>query len=189
MLTPNQYEVIGRIAVPYGELEFLMHFYALHLEHFALERKAAMFDYADLVPKPSQKVWLFKEKAGFFKEKLRRLRNVLDRIGTRHSSLKGSTESVSDLLQQIEEFANDRNRIIHGVVCIEPSTQRLLIEHYTGSQGWDQEKLERLADRGAELRERLADECGQVLMDLSDVQANPNSRGHLENNWAATGNR
>jgi len=99
MLTPEQYEAVGRLSLAFNELEYAIELYT-----------------AFLISTPE---WSVSEKLagqGTFRHKAERFKDILEAIGQEHPILFPRTEELTGLVKQAQALAKERNRYVHALV-------------------------------------------------------------------------
>ena len=139
MLTAAQYEAIGRFALAFNEIEFLLEVY---IEQF--------------LGTPEWAVASVLAKEGGFSNKLHRFKKVLSAIAAKHPALKVDTDIVSAITNEAQQVADKRNQYVHALVVEDLRTKQanLLIKGNPPAPFNDKEiaaliaKAQGLADQG-----------------------------------------
>ena len=94
MLTPSQYEAVGRLTLAFNDIEFVIETYT-----------------AFLIGSPEYAVGEWLAEQGLFQQKADRLAGVLKSIIAERPILEPLTSAIIDQLKQARNLAEERNKV------------------------------------------------------------------------------
>jgi len=140
-MTPQQYELIGRLTIEFNEIDFSLEVYALYLvgaREFAMaERLSTRQEY-------------FTQKAQF-------LSDVLAAILQEYPDLSDLVDAMKKCVAQAKQVAGERNRVVHGLLIHDIKRKRVLLRHKGVDYEQDEQRLARLLTRLSQTNESLAE--------------------------------
>ena len=150
MLTSEQYEAVGRLAVAFNDIEFMIEVYI-----------ANVLD----TPEWKQSVFLAEREFGFAKKRTL-LKNLLEIAEAEYPLLKPHIETVNLLLSKAAEIASKRNEHVHGL-AVTDNISKEVVRRYKGiEKPCDADAIKALASEASKLAEQLNLACLEVVMRL-----------------------
>jgi hypothetical protein len=150
MLTPQQYEAIGRFALAFNEIEYYLEAYI-----------------AAFLRTPEWAVASVVAEEGTFSAKLRRFTRALSAIDEQHPALKNATEAAAKFAKEAGKLAEKRNEYIHALVIkdLGPKQQSNLRVRRT-IKPFNDAEVAALTAQAQELADKLNDASAGVLVML-----------------------
>jgi hypothetical protein len=108
MLTPTQFEAVGRLALTFNTIEFVIETYTTHFLG---------------TPEWSVALLLTGEQR-LFRRKAERFQSILKAICEERSVLHLQIESVQKLIEQAKTLADKRKEYVHGILCQDLKTKQ-----------------------------------------------------------------
>lgn len=152
MLTPKQYEAIGRITLGFNELEEVIEDYL-----------------ASFIESQEAEVALCIAAEDLFNRKIDRLRKLIKALCIVYPAMSEQAEKVVQMFGKAKAFATKRNNYVHAYVTEDNQTKRPMLR-FRKSQpvACDEEELNTLATEMRGFAADLSYQCFELL-EVRDV--------------------
>jgi hypothetical protein len=143
MLTPEQYEAVGRITLAFNEIEFMVEAYLAHI-----------------IDSPEKNVSQFLAGSDQIFKKTQRFDKILKLIEKEYSALAKQVQIVRDLLRRALALAEERNGYVHALIVQDFGTRETKLRiRGKGEVACNVAELHRLAEEMTRLANELDIQC------------------------------
>jgi len=153
MLSPRQYEAIGRLTVAFNEIDAVVEAYLPLIPQFGGFTAPA---------------GLGRERS--FSHRLRTFRKVLELASDGDPVAGAYCGGISQVLDKCEKVSVKRNEYAHGVAIIDFVRNKTLLKTRSGDIAPDEKSIVESAAEAAFWASRLADECEELLRHYLQIQ-------------------
>ena len=151
MLTPRQYEIIGRVAIGFNEIDFLV---GLYLSRFLGTHEIEMGE------KISSRANLSGRRRELFLE-------VLDVVASKYPELESLITPVRISAQRAATLSVKRNEVVHGLLVFGRNPGEYALRYRDQDLMWDEADLSVLAQQLSLVEESLTASCHDLLEALN----------------------
>jgi hypothetical protein len=148
MLERERHELIGRVAVAFGLIDFIIHQHTVIFSGIKDEELASV-----VVPMLNS-----------FDQTTKRLRQLVERIPNLRPSESERVERIKQLLKKAEDGAQRRNKVIHGIIQEELPKREWGIVHKR--ETITSAEIKRLAQELDNIFFKLTEECDGLAVAL-----------------------
>jgi len=145
MLTPQQFEAIGRLTLAFNDIEYMIEVYLAHM------LGTPEWSVSVLIAEEEQ----FSKKAERFKRVLRKIQEERPQIETRVTSVLG-------LIAKAKEVAEKRNDYVHALVVHDFATNQTKLRIRREEIICDERGIIDLAMQASALAQQINTECGEL---------------------------
>lgn len=151
MLTPAQYEAIGRLALAFNQVEVAFEIYIAYILNV-----------------PERSVGEVLAEEGMFRQRAERFKKVLQSIGKERPILSEHLDPILQLVKQAKQLSDKRNQYMHAFVVRDLQTDRPRLRVGTADLDCDEARISHLAGHADVLAVQLHMLCGDLLMLLDE---------------------
>lgn len=153
MLTPRQYEAMGRLALGFNELEFVFECYT-----------------AAILGTPELRLASILAEDGSFHQKAARFKRVLIAIREEYPELETHVAWVLQIVTAARMLAESRNEYIHALVMHDFATNQTRIRVRGTQIEYDEQAVTRTAAEAHVLVARMHETCGELIAALANAR-------------------
>lgn len=153
MLTPKQYEAVGRLALAFNEIE---HYFGVYMGH--------------LLGTPERGVAELFAEEGAFARKAERFKRVLKVIRAERPAAAVWIEGVEKLIDQAKAIAEERNGYVHALVVEDFERNETQLEVRGKRIVCDEDEIVDLAMQAAELVKEMHVQFGDLLVLVGEMR-------------------
>jgi hypothetical protein len=154
MLNSKQYQAVGRIALGFNRIDFVVHCYTIHF------LGTSELGIAEMI---AGRYRLFGQKRDF-------LKLILQQIAVERPAVKRSANAALSALAEASAIASERNGFIHGMVQEDPRTKRMVIGNKGRLHVCDQETLDALVSKVDEVFGKLTNSFSTLFVKLAEIR-------------------
>jgi hypothetical protein len=145
MLTPQQFEAIGRLTLAFNDIEYMIEVYLAHMLG---------------TPEWSVSVLIAEEEQ--FGKKAERFKRVLREIAEERPQIETRINLVLGLIAKAKELADNRNKYVHALVVHDFATNQAKLRMRREEIMCDEQKITDLAMQASDLAEQINTQCGEL---------------------------
>ena len=153
MLTPHQYEAVGRLVLTFNEIEYAFEVYSAHL-----------------LGAPEWSVSVLLAEEGTFRHKVERFDGILQAIGNEHPSFHTQIEPIRQWVRKAKELATKRNEYVHALVVHDFQTNEARLRIRGTDTVCNEAEINFLATEAAVLVDQLSKHCGDLHVMIEEAR-------------------
>lgn len=153
MLTPKQYEAVGRLALAFNEIEYAFEVFTMHY------LSAAEWDVSEILA-----------HEGMFRQKARRFSAILKVMAKRYSTCEPLMQEIQKWIKRAEKLAEKRNQYIHALMVPDFRTNTIRLRIGGNDVPCDEAAIFNLALESSTLANRIMTDCSELLVMINEIR-------------------